>query len=649
MAGTKTAPKSREEDDEVRETLPAEKVQVAPIVPEPEQVRGPDAEPAQEEPEKTVDPAAPAEPDDDGVADRIAERIAAALEKRHAMLTACEGQPLRNLVAYENWREKTRTVIDEWRRHAGSDAKIDDNPTGWDVRQLERAFDFDDHAVDLISRWKRHESAAREVDNDPITRLDGSWLIVEVRRLHVLALAGREPLPRPLADILARYDAHKEAQANLEKERTAESRARRDEVREVAPVVEAPTAAVDPEPAPSARPKPHPKARPEPVPTSLVEPFKPPSTKPEPAPPAEPVPGSPPGPAESDVADAIAARIAASIRERQAMVAGSEGEPLRALVGYDNWLGWTEAAITDWRRYAETGTDGGNRWTGADVALLENAIAFDKRTEALLEDWTRHETAARKAGADPFGHPGAADLVERIGALQDEAPDGERVPGTLTVIIERHRLHVEAREVARRERERVKPAVETRPSRPVGPGPVPEPVRQVVHPPAPAPQVETGAAIAAAATDRIALSVQGYKAMQKAAAGEPLWFQSEYHPWREEARLAIEEWRRNTGTADQDADRLTGQHVALLEGMFEFDNRAYALNKAWLMHPAASGADPFYHPGADTLLSDIRGQRDLAPDAAEFPERLAGVLERKNEHVRMRLRTEAPSQTGDRP
>ena len=84
--------------------------------------------------------------------------------------------------------------------------------------------------------------------------------------------------------------------------------------------------------------------------------------------------------------------------------------------------------------------------------------------------------------------------------------------------------------------------------------------------------------------------------------------------------------------------------MALLEGMFEFDDRAYALNKAWLMRPVASGttdADLFHHPDIEKLLSDIRGLRDLAPEAAEFPERLAGVLERENEHVRMRLRTEA--------
>ena len=498
LADTATASESRADEEEVREILSAEEVQVVPIVPEPDQVHGADAEPVHEEAEKTVDPAPPAEPDDDRDADRIAERIAAAIEERHAMLTACEGQPLRNLEAYENWREKTRTVVDEWRRHAGSDAEIDDNPTGWDVRQLEWAFDFDDCAVDLISHWERHESAAREVGTDPIAGLDGSPLMPEIRLFKLRKLTMDEPLPRPIADILARYDAHKEAQANLEKEREAESRASEDEVSEVAPEVEAPTAAVNPEPPRSATPEPAPSA------------------KPEPAPSAEPVPASPPGPAESDVADAIAARIAASIRERQAMAATSEGVPLRSLEGYDKWLGRTEAAITEWRRHTETGADAGYGQTGSDLALLEKAIAFDNRTEALLGDWTRHEALVEKTSADPVGHRGAADLVKRIRALQGEAPDGEKMPGTLAVILERHRHHIEARDAARKEPDRVpdtntvrvKPVVKARPPRPAEPKPVPEPVRQVERPPAPAPHVEPDAATASAAADRIALSVQ---------------------------------------------------------------------------------------------------------------------------------------------
>ena len=642
LADTATVSESRADEEEVREILPAAEVQVAPIVPEPDQVHGADTEPMQEKPETTAHPAPPAEPDDDRVEDRIAERIATALEERQTMLGASEGQPLRNLEVYESWRERTRTAIDEWRLHAGSDAENDDNPTGWDVRQLEWTFDFDDRAVDLVSRWERHESAAREAGTDPFESPDRSWLIPEASRLRVLALIHREPLPRPIADILARYDAHNKTQVSLEKERVAESRAHEDEAREMAPEVEAPTAAVEPEPAPSARPKPRPKARPEPAPSpepaSSVEPVKPPPTKPE------PLPALPPRPAESDVANAIAARIAAAIRERQAMAAGSKDEPLRSLKEYGSWLGRTGTAITEWRRHAENRADGRERQADGDMKRLERAIAFDNSTDSLLEDWTRHQALAEKAGAGPFGHRGAADLVKRIRALQEEVPDGEKIPGTLTVILERHRLHVEAREAARREREREKQAVEARLPRPAEPKPVPEPVRQVERPPTPAPHPEPDAAIASAAADRIALSVQGYKAMQKAAAGEPLWFQSEYHLWREGAKSAIEEWRRNKGTADQDADRLTGRHVALLEGMFEFDDRAYALNKAWLMRPVASGtadADLFYHPDIEKLLSDIRGLRDLAPDAAEFPERLAGVLERENEHVRMHLRTEA--------
>ena len=434
LADTASASAFRADEEEVREILPAEATPSAPIVPKSEQVRGPDAEPVHEEPVRTVDPAPPTEPDDDRVADRIAERIAAALEERQTMIAACEGQPLRNLEFYENWREKTRTVVDEWRRHAGSDAENDDNPTSWDVRQLEWAFDFDESAVDLVSRWERHESAAREAGTNPFESPDRSWLIPEASRLRVLALIHREPLPRPIADILARYGAHNEAQVSLEKERVAESLAHEDEAREVAPEVEAPTAAVEPEPAPSAGPKPRPKARPEPVPSpeaaSSVEPVKPPSAKPN------PLPASPPRPAESDVADAIAARIAASIRERQAMVAGSEGEPLRSLKEYASWLGRTGTAITEWRRHAEIRTDGRNRQADGDMKRLEKAIAFDNSTDSLLEDWTRHEALSEKAGTDPFGHRSAGDLVKRIGALQDEAPDGEKVPGTLTVILE---------------------------------------------------------------------------------------------------------------------------------------------------------------------------------------------------------------------
>ena len=636
LADTATVSESRADEEEVREILPAAEVQVAPIVPEPDQVHGADTEPMQEKPETTAHPAPPAEPDDDRVEDRIAERIATALEERQTMLGASEGQPLRNLEVYKSWREKTRTVVDEWRRHAGSDAENDDNPTGWDVRQLEWTFDFDDRAVDLVSRWERHESAAREAGTDPIAGLDGSSLMSEIGLFKLRKLTIDEPLPRPIADILARYDAHNEAQENLEKERVAESRAHEDEAREVAPEVEAPTAAVDPEPAPSARPGP------EPAPS--VEPVKPPSTKPQPAPTAEPVPASPPGPTESDVADAIAARIAASIRERQAMAATSEGVPLRSLEGYDKWLGRTEAAITEWRRHTGSGADAGNRWNGADVALLEKAIAFDNRTEALLEDWMRHEALAEKAGAGPFGHRSAGDLVKRIGALQDEAPDGEKMPGTLMVILERHRHHVEAQEAARRERERVKPAAKARPPRPAEPKPVPEPVRQVKRPPAPVPHVEPDAATATAAADRIALSVQGYKAMQKAAAGEWLGLQREYRPWRAGAEAVIDEWRRNTGAADRDTDRLTGRHVALLEELFGFDDRARALSAAWIRHRFAAttdGADPFYQPGAGELLSDIRGLRDLAPEAAEFPKRLTEVIEGQNKHAEARLRTEA--------
>ena len=53
----------------------------------------------------------------------------------------------------------------------------------------------------------------------------------------------------------------------------------------------------------------------------------------------------------------------------------------------------------------------------------------------------------------------------------------------------------------------------------------------------------------------------------------------------------------------------------------------YALNVAWLKRTQSAArtadADPFYHPDAEKLLSDIRGLRDLAPEAAEFPKRLA--------------------------
>ena len=399
LADTASASAFRADEEEVREILPAEATPSAPIVPKSEQVRGPDAEPVHEEPVRTVDPAPPTEPDDDRVADRIAERIAAALEERQTMIAACEGQPLRNLEFYENWREKTRTVVDEWRRHAGSDAENDDNPTSWDVRQLEWVFDFDESAVDLVSRWERHESAAREAGTNPFESPDRSWLIPEASRLRVLALIHREPLPRPIADILARYGAHNEAQVSLEKERVAESLAHEDEAREVAPEVEAPTAAVEPEPAPSAGPKPRPKARPEPVPSpeaaSSVEPVKPPSAKPN------PLPASPPRPAESDVADAIAARIAASIRERQAMVAGSEGEPLRSLKEYASWLGRTGTAITEWRRNAENRTDGRYRQADGDMKRLERAIAFDNRTEAC--SGTGHGTKRWRRRPAPIG------------------------------------------------------------------------------------------------------------------------------------------------------------------------------------------------------------------------------------------------------
>ena len=132
--------------------------------------------------------------------------------------------------------------------------------------------------------------------------------------------------------------------------------------------------------------------------------------------------------------------------------------------------------------------------------------------------------------------------------------------------------------------------------------------------------------------------------MQKASAGEPLGMLREYLPWWEGTVAAIAEWRRNTGAANRDADRLTGQHVALLEGLFGFDNRAYALNAAWIRHIFAAttdGADPFYQPGAEKLLSDIRRLRGLAPEAAEFPKRLTEVIEGQNKHAEVRLRTEA--------
>ena len=84
--------------------------------------------------------------------------------------------------------------------------------------------------------------------------------------------------------------------------------------------------------------------------------------------------------------------------------------------------------------------------------------------------------------------------------------------------------------------------------------------------------------------------------------------------------------------------------MALLEGLFGFDDRAYALNAAWIRHRFAAmtdGADPFYQSGAGKLLSDIRGLRDLAPEAAGFPKRLVEVIEEQDKHAEVRLRTES--------
>ena len=103
--------------------------------------------------------------------------------------------------------------------------------------------------------------------------------------------------------------------------------------------------------------------------------------------------------------------------------------------------------------------------------------------------------------------------------MHDETPDGVKVPATLAVILERHRHHVDTRGVARKEPDRVpdtnpvrvEPVVKARSPRPVEPEPVSEPVRQTERPPAPAPNVESGAAIASAAADRIAISVQEHE------------------------------------------------------------------------------------------------------------------------------------------
>ena len=222
LANAETAPVFHTHGEEVHEVLAAGAIPSVPIVPEPDQAHVTGLEPVHEEP---VDPADSAEPDDDRVAGRIAEKIAAALDERQTMLADSGGQPLRNLEAYKNWRERARTTIDEWHRHAGSDTEIEGDPIGWDVGHLKRAFDFDDRAVGLISRWERHEVTA---GTDPFAGSDALSLVLRLRYLAAQAVINRELRPRPLADTLVRYDAHNEAQANLEKERAAESRARED-------------------------------------------------------------------------------------------------------------------------------------------------------------------------------------------------------------------------------------------------------------------------------------------------------------------------------------------------------------------------------------------------------------------------------------
>ena len=384
---------------------------------------------------------------DHSLGDDIAERLAAAIEERRALVAGAEGRLIPSLDAYGGWRKRAEAVVDAWQRLDG--AKGDEAVR--DAARLGRAFDFDDRAVDLAARLEAHEAQAGAAARDPQAGLDAALLALECVTSTSSRILDSEPLPRVLADFMERRAAWRAEREKQEAQPAAGTDVEKAQPETPAPAPRPATAASPPparKPAPEQAPptarRPAPESGPRVTPPTRnpATPAPRPAVRPTPAPAEATSPSiaTPPPPAPDPALAAQA--IARALQERRNLQRGSEGQPLASLAAWEPWRREAREAIADWRAGAKSAA-GGATWR--DVERLEALVAFDTEAGALARTWRHHADDVGRTSGDPFDHPDADRLLAAIRRLKDQAPQDAVLPQALDWTLEEADAHARVR------------------------------------------------------------------------------------------------------------------------------------------------------------------------------------------------------------
>ncbi len=438
----------------------------------------------------------------------IANRLAAAIEERRALIAEADGRLIPSLDSCAGWRKRAEAAVDAWQRFDGAH----DDAVDRDAARLGRAFAFDDRAAELVARLEAHEAEARAAERDPMAGLHAARLALACVSSTASRVIDGEPIPRVLADFGERHQAwwaerkKQEAQPapGTDVEKVQPETAGRPAPEPGPTAVAPPRKPATPAPKPAVRPPPPRQAEPAAVPSRPAAPPPPapelaPKTRatprsvpagpspaaPEPAPkqapprtrsPAPRPTVAPPSRKPATPAPKPAVRPVPA-RQAEPAVASSPPaapspppEPDPAVAAHAIALALQQrrhlqqgsagqplaalAAWETWRRETEVAiTDwkaskdnpaGGRTWR--DVHRLEALIAFDTEASTLAGQWRRHADDVGRTDGDPFDHPDTGRILSAIRRLKDQAPQDAVLPQALARTLEEADGHVLARE-----------------------------------------------------------------------------------------------------------------------------------------------------------------------------------------------------------
>ena len=282
-------------------------------------------------------------------------------------------------------------------------------------------------------------------------------------------------------------------------------------------------------------------------------------------------------------------------------------QALTELRAYGTWAAGAHEACTAWaplrgdeKRYRLHAKGLGGSWetlAGA-AAVLERGLGLDERSAPLGEAWQAHHQAASAAGVHPMDHPGYADLVEDMTALDAEATRAGEALSPLAGPLARHRGYETDRAAVGRVLATIMPCAGERNT-----------------------LLDDAHTARQALTELRAYGTWAAGAHEACTAWAPL--RGDEKRYRLHAKGLGGSWETLAGAA------------AVLERGLGLDERSAPLGEAWQAHhqaASAAGVHPMDHPGYADLVEDMTALDAEATRAGETRSPLAGPLARHREY-----------------